>query len=468
MRHGIGAQASLMVPVNSDSKPKGAVHLYYVSPPDTPPSSEQKKQIAELGLSALVKVAESMDKGDFDHIYEVVRQACEVAHADWCDLSLFKDEVLDVCIRVGTGVWLETPQPSIELQQCPDLLEALRSQRPLNQHVASESITEGGQTLLRTTYGQAVLALPLIQRGQTQGMVLFADTRTNRVFSEREIALGRAITGQAAMALENAHLVHDLEQSLAELHATQDRLVHTARLSAMGELAAVVAHQINNPLTTIVVDAELMLQDEPTDSHNYASLEAIERAGKRAAGVARRLLSIARSDDSEPSTESIDVIDTLTGVLALTKTHIEHNEIEFVLQLPSEPVPPVRSMRGQLEDVWLNLLLNARDALIGQAGARIGLEAIYLAAQQEIKVVIWDNGPGIPADRLEGIFEPFYTTKPPGEGTGLGLHICRQVVQRVGGRIEVDSKIGAGTRFTVYLPVVPVQSREVETPDGLQ
>ena len=121
-----------------------------------------------------------------------------------------------------------------------------------------------------------------MQRGQIQGMVLFGDTRYARLFSEREIDLGRAIVGQAATALENARLVHDLEYSLQELKDTQDRLVQTARLTAMGELAAAVAHQINNPLTTILVDTELMLLDEPEQSRNYRSLLAISRAGKRA------------------------------------------------------------------------------------------------------------------------------------------------------------------------------------------
>jgi two-component system NtrC family sensor kinase len=119
--------------------------------------------------------------------------------------------------------------------------------------------------------------------------------------------------------LENATLVHDLELSVRKLRAAQSKLVQTARLSAMGELAAVVAHQINNPLTTIIVDTELMLLDEPENSPRYIALQAIARTGKRAASVARRLLAIARPIDPTARPELIDVLESLGGVLSLMK-----------------------------------------------------------------------------------------------------------------------------------------------------
>src|SRR5690606_37213298 len=144
-----------------------------------------------------------------------------------------------------------------------------------------------------------------------------------RTFSPREIDLGKTIVAQAATALENASLVHDLAASLQELRDTQERLVQTARLSAMGELAAAVAHQINNPLTTILVDTELMLLDETPTSRNYKSLTAISRAGKRAAGVVRRLLATARPTEENAPIEPIDVTDNIEGILSLVKHHIE-------------------------------------------------------------------------------------------------------------------------------------------------
>jgi two-component system NtrC family sensor kinase len=221
----------------------------------------------------------------------------------------------------------------------------------------------------------------------------------------------------------------------------------------MGELAAAVAHQINNPLTTIMVDSEMMLLDESPDSQNYKSLQAIHRAGKRASGVARRLLAISRPSDPESPPERIDVVETIQGVLSLVKAHIERDRIQIIPDLPEDPLPPVWAIQGQLDDIWLNLLLNAHDALIGCPDAKLGISASYPVDSDHLEVIVWDNGPGIPEKIIESVFKPFFTTKPVGEGTGLGLHICRQTAERAGGSISVTSAPGKGARFLVLLPV---------------
>jgi two-component system NtrC family sensor kinase len=288
------------------------------------------------------------------------------------------------------------------------------------------------------------------------GLVVFADTERSRTFSKGEIDMARAVIAQAATALENARLMHDLALSFQELKNTQERLIQAARLSAMGELAAAVAHQINNPLTTIVTDTELLLLDEPPTSRNYNSLNAVLRAGKRAAGVARRLLAIARPQDPSAPVDPIDVVDTLKGVMTLVKSHLERSHIQIVAKIPDVSLPPVMAVPGQLDDVWLNLLLNAHDALVGRPDGRIIVEVVYTAGRQYLDVIIADNGPGIPENVIGEIFKPFFTTKPVGEGTGLGLHICRQVIERVNGNISVESALEKGTRFVVRLPVARV------------
>jgi two-component system NtrC family sensor kinase len=197
----------------------------------------------------------------------------------------------------------------------------------------------------------------------------------------------------------------------------------------------------------------MMLLDENPESRNYRSLQAISRAGKRAAGVARRLLAIARPNDPESPPERIDVAETIEGVLSLIKSHIERDRIQILAQLPEEKMPPVLAVSGQLDDIWLNLMLNAHDALIGREGAKMGIGASYKPEEGVIEVIAWDNGPGIPARIIEDVFKPFFTTKPVGEGTGLGLHICRQTAERIGGSITVKSIQNEGTQFFVRLPV---------------
>jgi signal transduction histidine kinase len=124
-----------------------------------------------------------------------------------------------------------------------------------------------------------------------------------------------------------------------------------------------------------------------------------------------------------------------------------------VANLPEEQLPPVTAVKGQLDDIWLNLLMNAHDALVGWDDGRIGIEVYYVPERKSINVVVWDNGPGIPETIRAQIFSPFFTTKPVGEGTGLGLHICKEVVENVGGSIHVESVPGHHTSFIVRLPV---------------
>jgi two-component system NtrC family sensor kinase len=283
--------------------------------------------------------------------------------------------------------------------------------------------------------------------------VLLVDTLVRRQFSRREVRLGQALVLQAANALSNARLYRDLELSLEELHRTQSKLVQTARLSAMGELAAAVAHQINNPLTTVLGDSELILRDLLPEDQNFEAIQAIHRAGKRAHEVVRRLLAMARQQQpTDERLEKLDINETILNTLTLVKSHILHVNIALSVEL-GDNLPLAAGIQGQLEDVWLNLLLNARDGVAGCPGPKIGIRTMYDPDQDAVKVTIWDNGTGIPAEIQDHIFEPLYTTKPAGEGTGLGLHICRQIIEKCQGSIRLESAYNQGTRFEIYLPV---------------
>jgi signal transduction histidine kinase/FixJ family two-component response regulator len=452
----IGVDTIQVIPIFGGDQPLGVVQTYYIHSPERLPKTEQLQRVQHMTLEVLVTVSNNQNsQSQMQSVFRVVDEIIRMTEADWCEVSLLTPDrsILSINLAVGKCVWLEGPQPYHDLNYFTDLADAIQSQSLIDKQSDSGVMTPGVRALLDKSNTRAILGLPLIQRGQPQGMVLFADTRRNRLFSQRDIDMGRAVVGQAATALENASLVHDLEQSLINLHDTQDRLVQTARLSAMGELAAAVAHQINNPLTTIMVDSEMILMDESPDSRNYRSMQAISRAGKRAAGVARRLLAIARPNDPEAPPERIDVVDTIEGVLSLVKSHIERDHIQIIAEMPQQKLPPVMAVPGQLDDIWLNLLLNAHDALIGREGAQMGIAAEYKPDESIIEVIAWDNGPGIPTRIIDDVFKPFFTTKPVGEGTGLGLHICRQTAERIGGSITVQSVPNEGTQFFVQLPV---------------
>lgn len=449
-----GILRMLALPIVTGNEPLGMIRAFYTTYGE-PPAPETLQRACSLGLEALTMLVSTPGPVTSQHALRLTEEVNHILGADWSDLSQLAADrrALLLAASYGTAVWLGAPRPSIDLSRYPELLESVNNSTLINCQADRSDLSKTMRTLLEITSSQAVLGLPLVQRGQGQGLVLFGDVRSSRMFSDREIDLGQAIVGQAATAIENARLVHDLELSLHELKDAQERLIQAARLSAMGELAAAVAHQINNPLTTILVDTELMLLDEEPETNNYRSLTAIYRAGKRAAGVVRRLLATARPTEENGPIVPIDIVDNIEGILSLVRQHIEQDRIRVIARLPETKLPRVWAVQGQLDDIWLNLLLNAHDALIGRPGAEVGIEVNYAPNSSFIEVVVWDNGPGIPQQIQTEIFKPFFTTKPVGEGTGLGLHIVRQVIERTGGSIRLHSAPEKGAQFLVRLPV---------------
>lgn len=448
----LGARALLVVPIFGGERPIGALQAYYIREPDNSTTTEVISRVQRIMLEGLMSYSNGSDSSP---VFKLLTEAKNVLSADWVEYVEYvaSSASLKQQFALGVAVWLGDPRPVIDVSDYPDVLATLETRQVLNHFQNEDNLPSGAIALADITGSRSLLALPLIGRGQTMGLVLFADMLHARAFSPREIDLGRAIVGQAATALENTQLVHDLEVSLHDLKEAQNRLVQSARLSAMGELAAAVAHQINNPLTTIVLDTELLLEAKEEDSKNHEILSAISRSGKRAAAVVRRLLTMARPIDEATPHRAVNVVDTINEVTALVRSHVEREGIQLVARLPEEPLPSVWAVSGELDDIWLNLILNAHDAVIGCTMPEIGIDAIYDRKGNAIEVNVWDNGPGIPPEIVGEIFKPFFTTKPLGEGTGLGLHICRQVVDRVGGTISVQTS-SSGTRFVVRLPIM--------------
>jgi two-component system NtrC family sensor kinase len=223
-------------------------------------------------------------------------------------------------------------------------------------------------------------------------------------------------------------------------------------MAAVGQLAAGVAHDINNPLSAIIANTQLLQRDLPSDDERQESLELIAKAGDRALRVVRNLLDFARQDRYEFA--ATDLNSSLQSALDL----IEHQLLTHSIMLQcsfAADLPLIQASHDHLQSVWLNLLLNARDAFAGEGG-----EIRITTSRQgdEVRVAVVDTGMGIPPERLNRIFEPFYTTKQAGQGTGLGLSLCQRIVKQHSGQIQVDSQVGHGTTFTVSLPITQPDS----------
>lgn len=238
-------------------------------------------------------------------------------------------------------------------------------------------------------------------------------------------------------------------QDVTEKRRLENSLAQSEKLAAMGQLAAGVAHEINNPLSAIIANTQLLQRELPPEDDRQESVDLIARAGERALRVVRNLLDFARQDKYELT--PTDINSTLDNALALVQHQLATHSINLLTDLAAD-LPRVEASRDHLQGVWLNLLLNGRDALNGQAGE---IRVTSSRVGHEIHVTVADTGMGIPPEKLPRIFEPFYTTKEPGRGTGLGLAMCHRIVKQHGGHIRVDSRVGQGTLFTVVLPLHP-------------
>lgn len=237
-----------------------------------------------------------------------------------------------------------------------------------------------------------------------------------------------------------------LEQDVTEKYLLENILARSEKLAVIGQLAAGVAHEINNPLTAIIANAQILHRDLPADHDLQDSVDLISRAGARAAQVVRNLLDFARKEEFHLGLT--DVNETVGRALELIRHEIMSRSIR--LKFKSDPsLPSILASEDQLQSVWLNLLLNAIDAL-DKEPASVSVQTRKVGS--EILISIADNGKGIPPERLTRIFEPFFTTKAPGRGTGLGLSVSHRIVKQHGGTIRVESKVGSGSEFTVILP----------------
>jgi GAF domain-containing protein/ActR/RegA family two-component response regulator len=301
---------------------------------------------------------------------------------------------------------------------------------------------------------RAVLAAPLNVKNQVVGALVVAYAEP-RDFEPREVALLQAFADQAALALENAQLYASARDSLARLRDTQAQLVQAAKLGALGQLVSGVAHELNNPLSVIIGYGQLLLsRDLPNQLRR--PIELMVSQGDRMAKIVRNLLYFARQ--RPPERTLVDLEEVLEQTLTLRLNQLALSSIsvrrEYATSLPS-----IAADSHQLQQVILNLLLNAEQAILSTNGSgEIIVRTAPGPTPDTVVVQVADDGPGISPEDLGRVFEPFYTTKEVGQGTGLGLSVSYGIVQEHGGRLTAESRPGA-TTFTVELPVRSAAAR---------
>ncbi len=276
------------------------------------------------------------------------------------------------------------------------------------------------------------------------------------------MALGGALIVAAGWLL-SSRLYKQMMLALQESETLKEQLIRAARLAELGEMAAGIAHEINNPLQTMNSELTLMgmdlddavKADAPlTDASSAGLRESIEQVKiqiQRCAKITAQILKFGRY--GEPERLKVDLGSIVPEVVDMVVKKASVEGVDLNVDVPQH-TPQVFCDPGQLHQVLLNLLNNALDAVVqryqDESGGRIGLAVS--SEDATVRIVIQDNGTGVSDEVKDKIFSPFFTTKPVGKGTGLGLSICFAIVESMGGSIDMESKVGRGTRFTVTLP----------------
>lgn len=245
--------------------------------------------------------------------------------------------------------------------------------------------------------------------------------------------------------------VAELQTRNEEIRAMTQQLWQAAKLASVGELAASIAHELNNPLATVSLRAEAILAQTPTEDRRRRALEIIQQETKRMGELVSNLLQFSRRGEDQVST--VDLRHELAKSVELIQHHFRKRQVAVVQDLALD-TPNIYGDRQKLRQVFLNLLTNASDAMPrgGTLTLRAG-PAVMAEGKPGVNIEFTDTGIGISMENLQKIMEPFFTTKEEGKGTGLGLAICRRIVMEHAGAIEINSKVGVGTTVRVLLPI---------------
>jgi PAS domain S-box-containing protein len=386
-----------------------------------------------------------------------------------------------------------TPLKQRELELAQNL-EALGASESLNRAVVSSAldcivvIDEDGRVVefnpaAEATFGYRradVIGLPIgdlivppaLRARHEEGFRRYRETGAGSVIGRRIEVEGMRADGSLLPVelaitevklperrLFTAHLrdLTDERRAAAEIDAQRTRIHQIEKLSAMGSLLAGVAHELNNPLAILIAQATLLKEKAPTEDIRRRA-ERIHAAAERSGRIVKSFVSMARQ--KPPQREPTDINEVVRAALDMTAYGRRSAGIELDLSLDAK-LPTISADRDLLGQVVANLLLNAHQALAEQPGARRIAVATRLQPQG-VELAIADNGPGVPAEIAPRIFEPYFTTKPAGAGTGIGLSISRSVVESHGGRIVLDEQPGGGARFAILLPATGAAAADPE------
>ena len=302
----------------------------------------------------------------------------------------------------------------------------------------------------------SLVVIPLLVKDKALGAIAADFVEPNKNITKETLESMMVFAQQAGLAIHNAFMYQELktfsqqmeekiQKTTADLSKTEAQLIRSEKLAALGQLAAGIAHEIRNPLTSINILIHSLASNLPSGTSQKEDLKVIEEEIHRINEIVDRFLRFAKP--APPLLGKAEVASIVEETLQLLRPQIEKQRV--VIQKEFQPLPPILMDREQMKQVILNLLLNAVQAM--PKGGHLALKAHLPEGDRWIKLSIQDSGLGIPGEDIDKLFDPFFSTKEG--GVGLGLSIAHRIIDQHRGKIEVESAPGKGTLFTVWLPI---------------
>ncbi len=415
--------------------------------------SESRHRVERLELIAEVNRRLSAAVSEEQVLGEAMRGLHEVLGYEKCAI-LLADRGKFLRVREMRGFPPEARRVRIDLN-APGPGQMLREKKPFLVEDADIEPDREVRMVVKAMGVRSLLLYPVAVHERVEGAIAIGSHLAGGIPSEA-LAEIPVIADHLGIALEDAWLhselearAQELERAYKELEASQRKFLHAARLASIGELAASIAHELNNPLTTILGFSQLVMAELEDGSPLKDDLKVIESEALRTKDIVRRLLDFAR--ETKPEMRKADLNKVVEETLQFLNYQLKASNIKVEKQLDPS-IPPFLFDPSQIRQVLTNMVVNACQAMEPKGGGTLKIATRRLNSDW-VEIEITDTGIGIPEEHLPRIFDPFFTTKEPGKGTGLGLAVCHGIVSQHGGEIDVRSKVGEGTTFKVKLPI---------------
>lgn len=416
--------------------------------------------VDQLDLATVIRVSEAVS-GEIvleNLIDTLLRMAIEHAGAERGLLVLPRGEDHRIEAEVstrGNEVTVDLRQASLTAADLPESVfrYALRTKETVLLHDASSQGAFSADQYIRDRHARSVLCMPILKQTGLLGMLYLENNLTPHVFTPARMAILKLLASEAAISMENARLYRDLAERESRLRVLQMELAHAGRLATMGQLAASIAHEVNQPIGAVRNNAHAALRflaGEPPDLKEVTeALECVVSETYRASDILGGIRDQIKK--VPPRKERVHLSDAIEEVISLVRGELLKNHIAVHTRVAPE-LPPVHGDRVQLQQVMLNLIVNAIEAMTSiEERERELVVSTESSLAEGLLVAVADSGPGVAHEDRERIFESFVTTKDG--GVGIGLSICRSIIEAHGGRLWADAHHPRGAIFRFTLPV---------------